>query len=133
MIKTSSGTVYYTQQELNNKINEVMEDGYKISNAIYEEAENRDWCDMYDSWADELNKTLKFFEVPLMRKEYAVTYTITRTQSAKVTVLVTATDEDSAIYQASDIYSESDLAEKVSEDDWDTQDIDIDSIEAEEA
>jgi len=131
MIKTSSGTVYYTQQEVNNKINEVIEDGYKISNSIYEEANNRDWCDMYDSWAEELNKTLKFFEVPLMRKEYAVTYTITRTQSARVTVQVTATNEDNAEDCANDIYSESDLAEKVDEDDWDTQDIDIDSIEAE--
>jgi hypothetical protein len=35
--------------------------------------------------------------------------------------------------QASEIYSESELAEKVSEDNWDTQDIDIDSIETEEA
>ena len=38
MIKTSSGTVYYTQHEVNLKINEVMEDGYKITNAIYEKA-----------------------------------------------------------------------------------------------
>ena len=133
MIKTSSGTVYYTQQEVNNKINEVMEDGHKITNAIYEKAREMNWCSEYDDWAYEVNKDLKFFEVPLMRKEYAVTYCITRTQSARVTVLVTGMDTCDAEDQASDIYSEYDLAEKVSEDDWDTQDIDIDSIEAEEA
>jgi hypothetical protein len=133
MIKTSSGTVYYTQQELNNKINEVMEDGYKITNSIHQKAMDLEWCDQYDEWAEDINKELKFFEVPLMRREYAVTYCITRTQSARVTVLVTATDRDSAEDQANEIYSESDLVEKVSEDDWDTQDIDIDSIEAEEA
>ena len=94
MIKTSSGTVYYTQQEVNNKINEVMEDGHKITNAIYEKAIDLAWCDQYDEWAEDINKELKFFEVPLMRREYAVTYCITRTQSARVTVLVTATDED---------------------------------------
>ena len=132
MIKTSSGTVYWTQQELNNKINEVMEDGYKITNSIHDKARDKDWCEEYDEWADELNKNLKFFEIPLMRTEWAVTYTITRTQSARVTVQVTARDDDDAENQANDIYSESDLAEKVDEDDWDTQDIDIDSIEAQE-
>jgi hypothetical protein len=124
--------VYHTQQEVNNKINEVMEDGYKITNSIHDKARDKDWCEEYDEWADELNKNLKFFEIPLMRTEWAVTYTITRTQSARVTVQVTARDDDDAENQANDIYSESDLAEKVDEDDWDTQDIDIDSIEAQE-
>lgn len=129
MIKTSSGTVYYTQQEVNNKINEVMEDGYRITNAIYEEATERDWCDEYDSWAEEVNGSLKFFEIPLMRREYSVTYTITRTQEAQVTVTVSATSEDNAEDCANDIYSESDLADKVDEDEWETQDITIDSTE----
>ena len=133
MIKTSSGTMYYTQQEVTNKINEVMEDSYKITNAIYEKAKEMDWCSEYDDWANETNKDLKFFEIPLMRREYAVTYCITRTQSARVTVLVTAVDTCDAEDQANDIYSVSDLTEKVSEDDWDTQDIDIDSVEEEEA
>jgi hypothetical protein len=132
MIKTSSGTVYYTQQEVNNKVNEVMEDGYKITNAIYEEACERDWCEQYDEWAENVNATLKFFEIPLSRKEYAVTYSITRTQTARVTVTVTATSEDAAEDQASDMYDEGDLADRADESDWETQDIDIDSTEIEE-
>lgn len=131
MIKTSSNTVYYTQQELNNKINEVMEDGYNITNSIYQKALDLDWCDEYDHWAESVNDTLKFFEIPLMRKEYAVTYSITRIQTAKVTVLVTATDEDGAENCADDIYDESDLADKVDEKDWELHDIDIDERKVE--
>ena len=133
MIKTSSGTVYYTQQEVNNKVNEVMEDGYKITNAVYKKAVDMNWCSEYDEWAEDTNVSLKFFEIPLMSKEYAITYSITRTQTARVTVTVTARSECDAEDQASDIYDEYDLADKVNEHDWDTQDIDIDSPEVEEA
>jgi hypothetical protein len=133
MIKTSSGTVYYTQQEVNQKVNEVMEDGYRITNAVYEKAIDMDWCDEYDQWAEDTNASLKFFEIPLMRKEYAVTYNLTRTQTANVTVTVTARSEDDAEDCASDIYSESDLADKLKEHEWDTDELEINSTEVEEA
>lgn len=132
MIKTSSGTQYYTQQEVNNKINEVMEDVYRITNAIYEEACERDWCDQYDDWAEDVNKTLKFFEIPLMRREYSVTYTIERTQKATVTVQVTARDEDHAEDQADDAYDIGDLLDKIDDDEWETEDAEITSTEAQE-
>ena len=133
MIKTSSGTVYYTQHEVNLKINEVMEDGYRITNAIYEKANDLDWCEEYDNWAEDTNKDLKYFEIPLMRREYSVTYTLARTQTAQVTVTVTARSDDNAEDQASDIYDVSDLVDKLDEDDWQTQDVDIDSTEVGEA
>jgi adenosylcobinamide amidohydrolase len=129
MIKTSSGTVYYTQKEMTDRTNEVMEDGYKITNAIYEKAINLDWCEEYDNWAEDTNKDLKYFEIPLMRREYSVTYTLARTQTAQVTVTVTARSDDNAEDQASDIYDVSDLVDKLDEDDWQTQDVDIDSTE----
>ena len=132
MIKTSSGTVYYTQHEVNLKINEVMEDGYRISNAIYEEACERDWCDQYDDWAENVNKSLKFFEIQLMRKEYAVTYTIERTQTATVTVQVTARSEDDAEDEANNEYSTSDLAEKIDDNEWRTTNETIEETEAQE-
>ena len=132
MIKTSSGTVYYTQHEVNLKINEVMEDGYKITNAIYQKAKDMDWCSEYDDWAEEVNKDLKFFEVPVMRSEYAVTYTIERTQRATVTVEVTARNEDDAEDQADEAYSTEELVEKIDEDDWNTEHEEIISTGAEE-
>lgn len=132
MIKTSSGTQYYTQQEVTNQINEVMEDGYKITNAIYEKAREMDWCSEYDDWAEEVNKDLKFFEVPIMRSEYAVTYTIERTQRATVTVQVTARNEDDAEDQADEAYSTEELVEKIDEDDWNTEHEEIISTGAEE-
>jgi hypothetical protein len=132
MIKTSSGTVYYTQHEVNLKINEVMEDGYKITNAIHQKARDMDWCSEYDDWAEEVNKNLKFFEVPLMRSEYAVTYTIERTQRATVTVQVTARNEDDAEDQADEAYSTEELVEKIDEDDWNTEHEEIISTGAEE-
>jgi membrane-associated HD superfamily phosphohydrolase len=132
MIKTSSGTQYYTQQEVTNQINEVMEDGYKITNAIYQKARDMDWCSEYDDWAEEVNKDLKFFEVPVMRSEYAVTYTIERTQRATVTVQVTARNEDDAEDQADEAYSTEELVEKIDEDDWNTEHEEIISTGAEE-
>jgi hypothetical protein len=132
MIKTSSGTQYYTQKEMTDKINEVMEDGYKITNAIYEKARDMDWCSEYDDWAYEVNRNLKFFEVPLMRREYAVTYTLERTQRATVTVQVTARDSDDAEDQADEAYDTSDLVDKLDESDWDTTNETIESTEAQE-
>jgi hypothetical protein len=132
MIKTSSGTQYYTQQEVTNKINEVMEDGYKITNAIWQKAKDMDWCSEYDDWAEETNKDLKFFEIPLMRREWAVTYTIERLQRATVTVQVTARNDDDAEDQADEAYSTEELVEKIDEDDWDTKHEEIISTEAQE-
>jgi hypothetical protein len=132
MIKTSSGTVYYTQKEMTDKINEVMEDGYKITNAIYEKAREMDWCSEYDDWAYEVNKDLKFFEVPVMRREWAVTYTIERLQRATVTVQVTARDSDDAEDQADEAYNTEELVEKIDEDEWDTKNEEIIETEAQE-
>ena len=132
MIKTSSGTVYYTKQELNDKISEVMEDGYKITNAIIEKARDKDWCEEYDQWAEYVNKSLKYFEIPLMRTEWTVTYTIQRVQTAEVTVEVTARDEDDAESQAEDIYSVSDLVDKTDDRDWTTTDETIEETRAQE-
>ena len=132
MITTSSGTQYYTQQEVTNKINEVMEDGYKITNAIYDKARDMDWCSEYDDWAYETNRDLKFFEIPLMRREYAVTYTLERTQRATVTVQVTARDSDDAEDQADEAYDTSDLVDKLNESDWDTTNETIEKTEAQE-
>jgi len=132
MIKTSSGTVYYTQQEVTNKINEVMEDGYRITNAIYDKAKEMDWCSEYDDWAERTNEGLKFFEIPLMRREWAVTYTIERLQRATVTVQVTARNDDEAENQADEAYSTEELIEKIDEDDWDTKYEEIIETEAQE-
>ena len=132
MITTSSGTQYYTQQEVTNKINEVMEDGYRITNAIYDKARDMDWCSEYDDWAEQTNRSLKFFEIPLMRREWAVTYTIERLQRATVTVQVTARNDDDAEDQADEAYSTEELVEKIDEDDWDTKHEEIISTEAQE-
>jgi hypothetical protein len=132
MITTSSGTQYYTQQEVTNKINEVMEDGYKITNAIWQKAKDMDWCSEYDDWAEETNKDLKFFEVPLMRREYAVTYTIERLQIAEVTVQVTARHEDDAEDQAEEAYDIDDLVGKIDDNEWKTTNETIEKVEAQE-
>jgi phosphosulfolactate synthase (CoM biosynthesis protein A) len=132
MIKTSSGTVYYTQKEMTEKINEVMEDGYRITNAIYDKARDMNWCSEYDDWAEKTNEGLKFFEIPLMRREYAVTYTIERVQRATVTVQVTARNGDDAEDQADEAYSTEELVEKIDDDEWDTKHEEIIETEAQE-
>ena len=132
MIKSSSGTVYYTQKEMTEAKNEMMEDGYKITNAIIEKARDQDWCEEYDEWAKYVNKSLKFFEIPLMRTQWTVTYTIQRVQTAEVTVEVTAKDEDHAEDEANDEYSVSDLVDKTDDMDWTTIDETIEKTEAQE-
>jgi hypothetical protein len=132
MIKTSSGTVYYTQKEMTDRTNEVMEDGYRITNAIYDKAKDMNWCSEYDDWAEDVNKSLKFFEVPLMRREWAVTYTLNRYQQVQVTVQVTARDEDDAENQADEAYCLSELIEKADEDEWTTENEEIYKVEAQE-
>ena len=132
MIKTSSGTVYYTEKEMTEARNEVMDDGYKITNAIIEKARDKDWCEEYDQWAEYVNKSLKYFEIPLMRTEWTVTYTIQRVQTAEVTVEVTARDEDDAESQAEDMYSVSDLVDKTDDRDWTTTDETIEETRAQE-
>lgn len=117
---------------MTDKINEVMEDGYKITNAIYEKAKDLNWCSEYDDWAEETNQGLKFFEIPLMRGEYAVTYTLMRYQEVEVTVQVTARDSDDAEDQADEAYSLDELIEKADEDDWITKNEEIKSTEAQE-
>ena len=112
--------------------NEMMEDGYKITNAIIEKARDQDWCEEYDDWAKQVNKSLKFFDIPLMRTEWTVTYTIQRVQTAEVTVEVTAKDEDHAEDQANDEYSVSDLVDKTDDMDWTTIDETIEKTEAQE-
>ena len=106
-----------------------MEDGYRITTAIYEKADEMDWCSEYDEWAEDTNAVLKFFTIPLMRNEYNVTYTITRTQEAQVTVKVTARNEEDAEEAASEDNSSYDLADTVRNSDWDTQDVTIDNVE----
>jgi hypothetical protein len=117
---------------MTNRTNEVMEDGYKITNAIYEKAREMDWCSEYDDWAYEVNRNLKFFEVPLMRSEYAVTYTLERTQTVEVTVQVTARDEDDAENQADEAYDTDDLVNKVDDSEWRTTNETIESTQAQE-
>ena len=91
-----------------------------------------DWCSEYDDWAENTNRDLKFFEIPLMRREYAVTYTIERMQTATVTVQVTARNEDDAEDQAEEAYSTSDLVEKIDDDEWNTTNETIEEVEAQE-
>jgi hypothetical protein len=91
-----------------------------------------DWCSEYDDWAEQTNRSLKFFEIPLMRREWAVTYTIERLQRATVTVQVTARNDDDAEDQADEAYSTEELVEKIDEDDWDTKHEEIISTEAQE-
>ena len=109
-----------------------MEDGYKITNAIWQKAKDMDWCSEYDDWAEETNKDLKFFEIPLMRGEYAVTYTLNRYQQVQVTVQVTARNEDDAEDQADEAYCLSELIEKADENEWTTENEEIHKVEAQE-
>jgi hypothetical protein len=67
-----------------------------------------------------------------MRREYAVTYTIERTQTAQVTVQVTALNEDNAEDLADDEYHTDSLVDKIDDDEWTTTNESIENTEVQE-
>jgi capsid protein len=102
------------QQRLDSHIQDIK----LISDALMEQAEDRDWCDQYDNFIEELNTRLSI-ELEERTKEYEVEIEVTQTRTQRVTVTIKARDEDQA-RELIDDSPEDYYAEQITEYDWET-------------
>jgi hypothetical protein len=101
-----------------------------IGNALILQAEDRDWCSQYDEFITDLNKELSV-ELKIREKEYQVEIEVTRKQVQRVTVTITANDEDHARELINDDPSNY-YEDQIMEYDWDVEDEDSEIIDVTE-
>ena len=102
-----------------------------ISNALLEQAKDRDWCSQYDEFIKNLNKELSV-ELKTREREYEVEIEITQKRTQTVTVTITADSEEHArelIEDDMSAYYESETNDY----DWDIEDEDSDIVDITEA
>jgi len=108
---------------------EFRQDGDKIAFALREEASDRDWCDIYNGFVDDVNNQTKHLKLEPLAREYVVEVTVTRTQSQVISVSIIADSEDAArdeFYCNQEGYADNNLRE----DDWqdDNVEYEIESV-----
>lgn len=105
-ITLPSGTVVYTQEEYEaaqlqikelGGLNErMLKDFNTISAALLEEALEREWCDQYDEFVDNINNSTSTLKLDNIKKQYTVHVLVTRKLTQMVTVDIEAKSEDDA-------------------------------------
>jgi superfamily I DNA and RNA helicase len=136
MLTLSSGNVYYTQQELNdaktkinNLVHQLREDFDVIREALLKEATNRDWCDAYNEFVDEVNSRTKDLQLHYMKKEYEVKVKLEETREQYVYITVEASSESEA-EELVDEWDYSSLVDHAEEWEWNQTDSDFNTIRA---
>jgi hypothetical protein len=102
----------------------------RIGTALLKEAEDRDWCSAYDDFVEELNRSLNV-ELKTREHEYEVEIEVIQRRSQRITVTITARDEDHArelIEDDPSNYYES----KISDYDWEVDDEDSEIVDVTE-
>lgn len=135
MLTLSSGNTYYSEAEYNvwrDRYEKVKADFRIVSNALLKEAEERDWCSDYNKFVAEVNETLNIMQLETLEKEYEVEVELTRTQTVTAYVRMTATSAEEAEQLTEHLSFDDIVAESVSEDDWDTDDYNIEIKDARE-
>jgi len=114
---TFTGKVYYSEEEYNEKVNELEKritdlnsildmrtktietyksEGMTIASALRQEAADRDWCELYNDFVDDLNGRLTLISLDRLTSEYEITVTVTRTQTQTFITTIEARNEDEA-------------------------------------
>ena len=68
-----------------------------VGEALMQEAENRNWCDEYDRFAENVNGHTSLLDLPVREQEYEVVVTGTAIVSWSHNITVTARSADNAI------------------------------------
>lgn len=89
-----------TQKKIND---ELREDMRKIAVALLDEASEREWCDEYNNFVDNVNDRLTVHRLYRMEKEYEVTVDLKEVRTATVKIMITASSEDEAKEQVEDM------------------------------
>lgn len=135
MLTLSSGNKYYSEAEYNiwrTRYENIKEDFNTLSKAIYNEAKERNWCNEYNTFVQNVNEDLNLMELELLMKQFQVEVEFTRTQKVIGYIDIEASDEDEARLLVEDMDYESNLLEaNIQEDEWndDENDFSIENIE----
>lgn len=136
MLTLSSGNLYYSQQEVdeirsknNDFINALKKDFDSVSIALRDEALERDWCDMYNEFVDNVNTGLVHMKLLTLKANYEVKVKIEQTREQYVHITVEATSEEDAEEMVSN-WDYSDLLDNTDDYNWDVTDYDTDTIRA---
>jgi hypothetical protein len=96
---------------------EFRQDGDRIASALRQEASDRDWCESYNTFAEEVNSGTKHLKLESLEHEYTVEVTVTRTQTQRISVSIYATNDDAAndeFYSSQEDYADTHLRD----DEW---------------
>lgn len=136
MITLSSGNKYYSEAEYNvwrDRYEKVKADFNIVSNALLEEAEERDWCSDYNEFVEKVNEHLTIMQLETLEKEYEVEVELTRTQSVTTYVTVTAANATLAEQIVESMRFDTIVEENVSDEDWNDDETDVRVNDAREA
>lgn len=136
MITLSSGNKYYSEAEYNvwrDRYEKVKADFNIVSNALLEEAEERDWCSDYNEFVERVNEHLNIMQLETMEKEYEVEVELTRTQSVTTYVTVTAANATLAEQIVEGMRFDTIVEENVSDEDWNDDETEVRVQDAREA
>lgn len=129
VLKDKLGVAQYnlkiTEELAEKRRNQHESDIAKISEALIEAADERDWCSEYDSFIGDLNNEL-YLELSSRKRDYELTVRVTRTVYADVTITVEATSEDEAeaLFDEETYVYLDDLPRYIS--DWEEEDEEVD-------
>lgn len=132
MLTLSSGNKYYTEEEYNKVLHQnatLRADIDIIKNALRDEADERDWCSDYNVFIDEVNNQLTAVQLNPLEREYEVEVVLTRKQTVTTYIRIDARTEIEAISIVEDM-PYTDVENNVAEHEWDTEDEDVDILEA---
>lgn len=135
MITLSSGNKYYSEAEYNvwrDRYERVKADFKIVSEALLREAEERDWCSDYNNFVEDVNEHLTIMQLQTLEKDYEVEVELTRTQTVTAYVKISAKSAEEAEQLTENLSFDDIVAESVSEDDWDTDDYNIEIKDARE-
>jgi len=139
MITLSSGNLYYSQKEVdeirsknNDFVNALKKDFDSVSIALRDEALEREWCDQYNEFVDNVNGQLVYMKLLSAKTDYDVEVKIQETREQTVYISVEATSAEEAEEIVSD-YDYSDIADRGDDWDWDRTDSDFTVINARKA
>lgn len=137
MITLSSGNLYYSQKEIdeiksnnNNFVNMLKKDFNSVSIALRNEAEDRDWCEEYNEFVENINTGLVYMKLLTVKKDYEVKVKIEETRQQYVCIKVEALCEDEAL-EIIDAWDYSEIFDYVNEYNWESTDQDTETIHAE--
>lgn len=111
------------------KIAELEEDGKIIANALYEEADERDFCDDYDDFVDNLNSVLKHIHLRTLNQTFNVRVLVTQTRTQEVMIEQEARTYEDAMREVEQRYDAEEMLAETNSYDWEEESFEFEAQE----